>query len=245
LIDHGEILIWISLLLSIVSTILLSLSVKGREKLISFAEMSIHGYTFALTLSFFLLLRYFLMRDFNVEYVFEYSDSNLSPLYTISALWAGREGSLLLWAWYLALFNSVLVSRSKKDSVTLLSLIISSSVVLFFTAVLLTDYSNPFTRMDFTPPDGYGLNPLLRTIEMAIHPPTIFVGYAGMTIPFAMAIAGLIYRESWIKRARSYLIISWIFLSFGIFLGAWWSYKTLGWGGYWAWDPVENASLLP
>ena len=245
MIEPGEILILVSLLLTGTSAILLALSLKGREKLISFAEMSIYGYTFALTLSFFLLLRYFLVRDFNVEYVFEYSDTNLSPIYTISALWAGREGSLLLWAWFLALFNSVYIVKSKKDSVTLLSLLISSSIVLFFCAILLTDYSNPFTRMDFTPADGYGLTPLLRTVEMAIHPPTIFLGYAGMTIPFAIAIAGLLYRESWIKRARSYLIFSWIFLSFGIFIGGWWSYKTLGWGGYWAWDPVENASLLP
>ena len=245
MIDPGEILIWISLFLSIVSSVLLVLNLTGRKNLDTVAELAIYGYTLALTISFFLLLRYFVIRDFNVEYVFEYSDSNLSPIYTISAVWAGREGSLLMWAMFMGLFNSVIVATAKRDSVTKLSLVILSLLILFFSAIMLTEYSNPFIRMDFTPIEGYGLNPLLRTPEMAIHPPTIFVGYAGLAIPFAFAVAGLIYREEWVKRARKYLIFSWMFLSFGILLGAWWAYKTLGWGGYWAWDPVENASLLP
>jgi len=244
LIEPGEILIWISVLTSAISVISFLLSVHIRSKLSRVAEYSIFAYAIALTFAFFILLRYFTMRDFNVEYVWMHSDSNLPPLYTISAVWAGREGSLLIWAWYLALFNAFFISRSKKDSLTFVSAAISSFVVLFL-CILLTEFSNPFKRLPFTLPDGYGLNPLLRTVEMAIHPPTIFVGYAGMTIPFAIAVAGWIYREDWIKRARNYLIFSWIFLSIGIFLGAWWAYKTLGWGGYWAWDPVENASLLP
>ncbi|MFO7966458.1 MAG: cytochrome c-type biogenesis CcmF C-terminal domain-containing protein [Archaeoglobaceae archaeon] len=243
--DPGAILIWIAAILSAVSAVLFLISLRGRESLAHNGEFVVHGYTLALTFAFFLLLRYFIVRDFNVAYVYENADMLLSPLYTISAVWAGRAGSLLLWALFLALFNSVFISKAKKDSVTSLSVAISSLIVLFLSILLITDFSNPFTRLDFIPQDGLGLNPLLRTPEMAIHPPTIFLGYAGLTLPFAIAVAGLFYRQDWVKRAKPYLIFAWLFLSVGIFLGAFWSYKTLGWGGYWAWDPVENASLLP
>lgn len=194
----------------------------------------------------FILLYYFLVRDFSVQYVFEFSDVHLSTFYTISALWAGRQGSLLLWACYLSIFNVSLFFSVRKhgDKVVALALAISTLVLLFFNVLLLTS-SNPFVRFDFKPPNGIGLNPLLRTMEMAFHPPTIFIGYAGMTIPFALAVSGTIFGEDWIRRSRKYLITSWVFLSIGIFLGAWWSYRTLGWGGFWGWDPVENASLLP
>ncbi len=245
MIDPGFVLVLIAVILSAVSAVLFLISLRGRESLAHNGEFVVHGYTLALAFAFFLLLRYFMVRDFNVAYVYEHADMLLSPLYTVSAVWAGREGSLLLWALFLALFNSVFVSKAKKDSVTSLSLAITSLIVLFFGILLLSDFSNPFTRLGFTPPDGLGLNPLLRTPEMAIHPPTIFLGYAGLALPFAIAVAGLYYRQDWVKRAKPYLIFAWIFLSVGIFLGAWWSYKTLGWGGYWAWDPVENASLLP
>lgn len=245
MIEPGVVLIWIAVILSVLSAVLLLISLRGRENLAHYGEFVVHGYTLALVFAFFLLLRYFILRDFNVEYVYENADMLLSPLYTISAVWGGRAGSLLLWAMFLAIFNSVFISRAKKDSVTSLSIAISSLIVLFFGILLLTDYSSPFTRLPVTPQEGLGLNPLLRTPEMAIHPPTIFLGYAGLTLPFAIALAGLFYRQNWVKRAKPYLIFSWIFLSVGIFLGAFWSYKTLGWGGFWAWDPVENASLLP
>ncbi|MFW5935992.1 MAG: heme lyase CcmF/NrfE family subunit [Candidatus Hadarchaeota archaeon] len=245
MIEPGYVLIWIALILSAVSAVMFLISLRGRENLAHNAEFVVHGYTLALAFAFFLLLRYFLVRDFNVEYVWEHSNALMSPIYTVSALWAGTAGSLLLWALLLALFNSVFISTAKRDSVTSLSVAISSIVVLFFSILLITDFSNPFIRLPVTPQDGLGLNPLLRTLEMAIHPPTIFLGYAGLTLPFAIALAGLYYRQNWVKRAKNYLIFSWVFLSLGIFLGAYWSYKTLGWGGYWAWDPVENASLLP
>jgi cytochrome c-type biogenesis protein CcmF len=242
--DVGEILLILSLFFSAVSCIAFLQGVrKGSVALVLTAEKALYVYTLTLTIAFFLLLYYFLVRDFNVIYVYLYSDLHLPLLYTISAVWAGREGSLLLWAWYLALINTAFV-RGKKDRVTALSLAISSSIVLFFSALLITT-SNPFLRFNFYPSNGIGLNPLLRTLEMAFHPPTIFVGYAGITIPFALAISGVLYEEKWIKRARYWLLFSWIFLTVGIFLGAWWAYKTLGWGGFWAWDPVENASLLP
>ncbi|AEA47982.1 heme lyase CcmF/NrfE family subunit [Archaeoglobus veneficus] len=242
--DVGEVFLLCSLLSSIAASfIFLRCVEEDRWKPARIALLS--SLTF-LTAALLTLLYYFFARDFSVQYVFEYSDIHLSTLYTISALWAGREGSLLLWAWYLVIFNTVLLFSQKnhKDRVVALALAISTLVVIFFNVLLLTS-SNPFVRLDFRPPNGIGLNPLLRTPEMAFHPPTIFLGYAGMTIPFALAIAATFFRENWIKLSRKYLIVSWAFLSIGILLGAWWAYKTLGWGGFWGWDPVENASLLP
>ncbi len=212
------------------------------RKIVKKANFAISTFTL---LSFFTLLYYFLVRDFSVRYVFLYSDTHLPLVYTISAVWAGREGSLLLWLLYISIFIVLSTRRlDKLDKVTAFANIIMCTVAAFFNFLLLTS-SNPFVRLGFHPPEGYGLNPLLRTPEMAIHPPAIFLGYAGMTVPFAFAIAATYYREEWVKRARNYLLVAWAFLGFGILLGAWWAYKTLGWGGYWGWDPVENSSLLP
>ena len=209
------------------------------RKIVRRAKFAILAFT---VLSFFTLLYYFLVRDFSVKYVFIYSDTHLPLVYTISAVWAGREGSLLLWFLYISIF--IVLSTRKLDKVTAFANVIMCTVAAFFNFLLLTS-SNPFVRLGFHPPEGYGLNPLLRTPEMAIHPPAIFLGYAGMTVPFAFAIAATYYREEWVKRVRNYLLVAWAFLGFGILLGAWWAYKTLGWGGYWGWDPVENSSLLP
>ncbi len=239
--DTGEVLLLISLLSSTASFFMFLRCIKKDAWKTAKYLHTIS--TISFVSAFFILLYYFLVRDFNVEYVFEYSDIHLSTAYTISAVWAGRQGSLLLWVCYLSIFNIALLS-GKKDKVTALSLAISTLVSIFLNILLITT-SDPFIRFNFNPGNGIGLNPLLRTPEMIIHPPTIFVGYAGMTVPFALAISGIIFGEEWIRRSRLYLLISWVFLSIGIFLGAWWSYKTLGWGGFWGWDPVENASLLP
>ncbi len=243
--DPGYIVLVVSLLVTAYATYGFYSGVRRRKKdLLVRAETAVYLYTALIAFTYLLLTYYFLARDFGLLYVYSYSDRHLSTLYTISAVWAGREGSLLLWALYLAIINSAILRFGKKDAVTALSLSITSFVVLFFNLLLLT-LSNPFQRLGFTPPDGIGLNPLLRTPEMALHPPTIFLGYAATTIPFAFAISAVYFKEDWLKRARFWILFSWLFLSVGIFLGAWWAYKTLGWGGYWAWDPVENASLLP
>ncbi len=212
---------------------------KARWKHVRLANYSAFAFTL---LAFFTLLYYFLTRDFNVKYVFLYSDTHLPLVYTVSAVWAGREGSLLLWLLYLGLF--LIIATRRGDKVTAFANALMCVVATFFNFLLLTS-SNPFVRLNFNPPEGWGLNPLLRTPEMALHPPAIFLGYAGMAVPFAFAIAATYYRESWVERARNYLLVAWAFLGLGILLGAWWAYKTLGWGGYWGWDPVENSSLLP
>jgi len=247
--DLGYFLLIASLFLSLFSSysFFKSATIKGKEakKHAIKGERALYIYTFLIIMSYILLTYYFLVRDFNVFYVYSYSDVHLSLAYTISAVWAGREGSLLLWALFVSILSVIFVKVEKKDVVTALTLSISSSVVAFFLLVMLT-LSNPFYRWEYNPSDGYGLNPLLRTPEMALHPPTMFLGYAGATLPFALAVSSFYLKvEGWHLRARLWALISWIFLTVGIFLGGWWAYKTLGWGGFWAWDPVENASFLP
>ncbi|MDD5771850.1 MAG: heme lyase CcmF/NrfE family subunit [bacterium] len=204
----------------------------------------------------FALLYSLLNRDFSIEYVYEHTSRTLSLLYTISAFWAGQKGSLLFWAWIMALFNAVLILTKRKKEIEFFPYVISIiSFIQFFFLFVLVRVADPFTRvMDtttgkmFTPPDGYGLNPLLQNPGMIWHPPTLFIGYVGYTIPFAFAIAALISKKldnEWIKDIRRWSLFSWFFLSLGILLGAQWAYVELGWGGYWAWDPIENASLMP
>ena len=191
------------------------------------------------------LLYYLYIKDFQVLYVAMHVDKALPLLYTLTAFYAGAEGSLLLWAWIAIFFALGMYLLDKRDSLTNLSLAIYLVTILFFLIILVTETS-PFKRLDFIPEDGVGLNPLLQDIGMVMHPPLLFIGYAGLAIPFSYVLAGLILRnERWIFRIRKWLIFSWIFLSQGILFGGWWSYRVLGWGGYWAWDPVENASLLP
>jgi cytochrome c-type biogenesis protein CcmF len=215
------------------------------EQGIRFSRIGVLGQFLFVTLSSALLLYYLLIRDFQVEYVALYSDRSLPTLYTISAFWGGAEGSLLLWSWILSMFILGLLIKEKKDRLLYYALSITSSVNAFFLAILIT-YDNPFRRLDFTPADGMGLNPLLINHGMLIHPPTLFIGYAGLMVPYAYAIAGLITEnEFWVFRIRKWSLFSWLFLSLGIFFGGLWSYSVLGWGGYWAWDPVENSSLIP
>jgi cytochrome c-type biogenesis protein CcmF len=187
--------------------------------------------------------------DFNIEYVYSYTSRNLPGYYIVSAFWAGQKGSLLFWAIVLSLFAALAQWLTPARYRTLMPYVaaVTSAVTCFFIVVMLFA-SNPFQRLPVTPPDGNGLNPQLQNIGMVIHPPMLYLGYISITIPFAFAIAALLSRRldtGWIQAIRKWTIMSWLFLSIGITLGMWWAYVELGWGGYWAWDPVENASLLP
>ncbi|WP_165248295.1 heme lyase CcmF/NrfE family subunit [Adlercreutzia sp. ZJ141] len=217
----------------------------------------------ALTVCCGVLVYCFMVGDYSIEYVLmQHSDSSSSIawFYKLSGLWAGREGSLLFWAWLIAAFASLMAVRNMKGLAKLdsMALLVLTIVLAAFVGVLLFSESNmPFT---VTPEnlygaDGtltaaasmYGMNALLEHWAMAIHPPTLFVGYAGLTVPFAYAIAALIVNDpsrEWVIRSQRYTLFSWLFLGIGIGLGAVWAYVVLGWGGYWGWDPVENASLL-
>ena len=187
--------------------------------------------------------------DFNIEYVAAYTSRNLPPYYIFSAFWAGQKGSLLFWAVVLSIFASAAQLLTPRRYAHLMPYVagVTSSVIVFFVSVMLFA-ANPFERLPFIPADGRGLNPQLQNVGMVIHPPMLYLGYISITIPFAFAMAALLSRRldtGWIQAIRKWTLVSWLFLSIGITLGMWWAYVELGWGGYWAWDPVENASFLP
>src|SRR5579872_6137072 len=187
--------------------------------------------------------------DFSIAYIQHHSNRALAGPYKFAALWSGQEGSLLFWAWLLSTYGLVLRLRHKVDVrlVAYASTIIAAVQVFFFSIVNFA--ANPFAMMQGTPQvEGNGLNPLLQYPEMVIHPPMLYLGYVGFTVPFAFALGALIMKypgEKWIHITRRWTMVTWGFLTCGIFLGAHWAYSVLGWGGYWGWDPVENASLMP
>ncbi len=221
----------------------------NKKSLIKNAETAIYG-QFLFTTAAILLLTYaFLTRDFSIRYVAEYSDSHLPLLYTISSVWAGQNGSLLFWAWLLTVFNALFVFWNRKNENQFKPYVFTlHSVVTLFFMILVSYVSNPFEKLPSPLADGYGLNPLLQNPMMIFHPPTLFLGFVGFTVPFAYALAALIKGDisnEWLDRSRNWSLFAWISLTIGNLLGAQWAYVELGWGGYWAWDPVENASLLP
>ncbi|HEV2464830.1 MAG TPA: cytochrome c biogenesis protein CcsA, partial [Acidobacteriaceae bacterium] len=187
--------------------------------------------------------------DFRVAYILHHSNRALDPKYKFAALWSGQEGSLLLWALMLTGYGFVLRLRHKVDvKLTAYASVILAGVQVFF-LLLLNFAATPFSLVSGpVPADGFGLNPLLQYPEMVIHPPMLYLGYVGFAVPFAFALGALMMRypgEKWIKITRGWTMITWMFLTCGIFLGMHWAYAVLGWGGYWGWDPVENASFMP
>ena len=192
----------------------------------------------------------FVTRDFSFKYVAEYSDSFLPMFYAVTAFWAGQPGSLLFWMLCAALaglaFQRSTAYAALSDATKVWFWIFHLGLEAFF-LLLLTGPSNPFLILSPPPPDGNGLNPLLRNPGMIFHPPLLFLGYALFTVPCCLALASWLTGErvSWLFAARNHIITAWISLTAGVILGGWWAYMELGWGGYWAWDPVENSSLLP
>jgi len=203
----------------------------------------------AVTIAAFALVLAAFGNDFSVAYILHHSNRDLPIAYKFAALWSGQEGSLLLWAWLLSTYGLVMRLRYKVDpQLTAYASAIVAAVQVFF--LLLVNFAaHPFGLVAGTiPPDGNGLNPLLQYPEMVIHPPMLYLGYVGVTAPFAFALGALIMKypgEKWIHITRRWTMVAWLFLTCGIFLGAHWAYAVLGWGGYWGWDPVENASILP
>src|SRR6202047_2521817 len=187
--------------------------------------------------------------DFTIAYIFHHSNRDLPAPYKFATLWSGQEGSLLFWALLLSAYGLVLRLRYKTDVRLFAHASFIIAAVQVFFLLLLNFAANPFGVMKGRfPADGTGLNPLLQYPEMVIHPPMLYLGYVGFTVPFAFALAALIMRypgEKWIQITRRWTMVTWGFLTCGVFLGAHWAYSVLGWGGYWGWDPVENASLMP
>jgi cytochrome c-type biogenesis protein CcmF len=193
----------------------------------------------------------FLTDDFSLSVVANHSSRETPTFYKFTAMWSSQEGSLLLWASLLSVVASVSLffTRHKLRDVVPYATAIMLGIAAFFTGLMLFGGDvNPFTVLAETPIDGTGLNPLLQHPSMIIHPPMLYTGYVSLTVPFAFAMGALITRRidaAWIKSTRGFALIAWTFLSIGIILGSRWSYTELGWGGYWAWDPVENASVMP
>ncbi|MCS6826844.1 MAG: heme lyase CcmF/NrfE family subunit [Caldilinea sp.] len=196
------------------------------------------------------ILWYGLLTDaFQLSYVWNHSERALSPFYKFSALWGGQAGSLLFWCMILSAYGAV-VAYVNRDRHRALMPYVNATLLttsLFF-LVLLVFAADPFKRVGFVPPDGQGLNPLLQNFWMILHPVMLYLGYVGMAVPFAFAVAALLSKRldnEWVRTVRRWTLIPWMFLSAGILMGSQWAYMELGWGGYWAWDPVENASFLP
>src|SRR5438874_6633119 len=187
--------------------------------------------------------------DFSMAYIFHHSNRDLPGPYKFAVLWSGQEGSLLFWSLLLGGYGFVLRLRHKTDQRLFAHASVVIAAVQVFFLMLLNFAAHPFAIMEGSlPPDGNGLNPLLQYPEMVIHPPMLYLGYIGYTIPFAFALGALIMKypgDKWIHITRRWTMVTWCFLTIGVFLGAHWAYSVLGWGGYWGWDPVENASLMP
>ncbi len=219
----------------------------NREDILESATGGVLGVALFTSVAGVSLLYLLMTSDFFIEYVAMYTSTDLSAIYKFTALWAGNDGSLLLWAWMLTVIAAVVANGKKNRDLLPYAGSVLMVVSIFFLLLLCFD-SNPFTKLPSLLPEGNGMNPMLQNPGMIVHPITLYIGYVGFTVPFAFAIAALFTRQTddrWIKLTRNWTIISWLFLSLGNLYGAQWAYVELGWGGYWAWDPVENASLMP
>ncbi len=248
--DIGYIALFLALVTSIYSAIAFAVGARGKHSaLIESARNSLLAVCGLVSISVAVLVYAIVTHDFQIEYVASYTSRDLSLTYLLSALWAGNDGSLLFWAWLLSLFAAVVVLQKRdigKELVPYASSIIMVAQAFFL--IVLLFIANPFQKLAFVPAEGMGLNPLLENPGMLFHPPTLLAGYVGLTIPFAFAMAALLTRrlgDEWIITIRRWTLLAWLFLGIGNLLGAWWAYVELGWGGYWMWDPVENASFMP
>jgi cytochrome c-type biogenesis protein CcmF len=247
----GSLMLWLAFLVGLWGTLAGFVGgLQGRPGLAESARQAVFVLCGALVVAVVSLEWALFHHDFNVEYVAAYTSRNLPTFYTWSALYAGQKGSLLFWATVLSGFGSLALLLTPRRQRPLLPYVaaVVSLVATFFISVMLFGHASPFERLAYTPADGTGLNPQLQNPGMVFHPPMLYLGYISITIPFAFAIAALVSKRldvEWLVAIRKWTLLSWLFLSIGICLGMWWAYVELGWGGYWAWDPVENASLLP
>jgi cytochrome c-type biogenesis protein CcmF len=253
--EIGYIALVLALVASIYSIIAFVISARSEHPgLIASARKSLLAVSVLVTISVVVLLIALTSHQFQIEYVYSYTSSDLPLPYLISALWAGNAGSLLFWGWLLSLFAAVVVLRKRAQGGELIPY--ASAIIMVteaFFLIILLFAQNPlslgfvFHKLSSIPAEGYGLNPLLENPGMIFHPPILLGGYAVFAIPFAFAIAALITRrlDGWTSVIKRWVLLGWLLLGIGNLIGAWWAYVELGWGGYWAWDPVENAGLMP
>jgi len=225
-----------------------------RPFLIVSAERAVYATWILLTTASIVLIVSLVQGDYRLAYVASHSNKAMSGIYKFTAWWGGQEGSLLFWSWILSTYTAVIVFTNRRKFRDMMPLVVAIMMAtLAFFVGMITFVASPFQVLMagggvIAVPDGNGLSPLLQWWTMAIHPPFLYLGYVGFTVPFAFAMASLITKqpgEAWIHTTRRWAIVTWLFQSTGILLGMGWAYTVLGWGGYWGWDPVENASLMP
>jgi cytochrome c-type biogenesis protein CcmF len=221
----------------------------ARPAWVESAQHAALGVFGLVTLSFALLIYSFLTFDFSVRYVAFNTNLGTPFYYRITGVWGALEGSIVLWGWMLGLYTLVVIARQRERARELYPwvLAVMLAIMAFFLSVM-TIAAPPFARLSPVPANGRGLNPLLEDTGMITHPIALYLGFTGFTVPFAFAVAALVtgrVSETWITLTRRWTITAWYFLSLGLLIGGWWSYHVLGWGGYWAWDPVENAAFMP
>src|SRR5579884_3354591 len=221
---------------------------RNIPSLVASARHALWANAAMVTVAVLALLMSLLQSDFSLEYVASYSSLTLPTMYKVTALWGGQQGSLLFWTWLLALFTGIVAFQYRRSAVLApYALSVLAGVAIFFLGML-NFVTRPFDLLASVPADGSDLNPLLQNYWMAIHPPSLYTGYVSAAVPFAFACGALLacrLDDGWIRTTRRWAIFSWFFLTLGNLFGARWAYEVLGWGGYWAWDPVENAAFMP
>lgn len=244
----------ISILLSfIVSIYVLGASVYGakarRRDFVKSAQNGAIAVLFLILVATVALVYLLITLDFSLKYVALNTSTDLPVIYRVTSLWAGQAGSLLLWCLVLALYTAIVVIQGRNKNRELMPYVTATlAAVLIFFIFIIGFVESPFEKLPFTPAEGRGLNPILQNAYMAIHPLTLYLGYVGVTVPFAFGMGALLsgrLGDEWIRLSRKWALIAWTFLAVGLLLGARWAYLELGWGGYWAWDPVENAAFMP
>ncbi len=249
MITLGAACLILALVVAVYSALAALIGTRGDRRFADSSRRAVYAFAALLTICVIIIEAAFARTDLSLQVVADHSSTTTPIFYRFTAMWSSQEGSLLLWAWVLSLTSSAVLfaTRNKHRELAPWATAILMGLGAFFTSLMLFD-ANPFARLSPVPPEGVGLEPLLRHPAMAIHPPMLYTGYVFWAIPFAFAIAALITRRldaSWIRSTRRFALIAWLCLGVGILLGARWSYSELGWGGYWGWDPVENASLMP
>lgn len=242
--------IYVGFALAIYSFLIMTLGISTKnQKLVNSGKGGVIAILVCSSLAMIMLLYFLGTSHFEYKYVTDYTSSDLPVIYKLTALWAGNSGSLLLWTFFLTLYMVMITfSRKMKGNPMvpyIASILLANAIFFFF---ILGFVARPFELLSQVPAEGKGLNPMLQNPGMIIHPVTLYLGYVGLAVPFAFAMAALIMKnmdDFWIKMTRRWTIIAWLFLSLGNIFGGQWAYVELGWGGYWAWDPVENASFMP
>ena len=246
----GELSLWVALLMAIWgATVSFAGGAYRRADLVASGERAVYATLLFVVLASLGLWTALLTHDFSLKFVASFTSANLPTVYTLTAFWAGQSGSLLFWCLILAGYSGLALWANRRSNRALMPYVSGTlAVVLAFFLATMCFGANPYERLDWVPADGRGMNPQLQNPGMAAHPPMLYLGYVATAVPFAFAIGALVTRQldtEWLGAVRRWSLVSWFFLTIGITLGMWWAYVELGWGGYWAWDPVENASLLP